>query len=189
MSQTFLFVTKFYWPLCHILSQNSQNVIKCHRISGKQVLSQKVTMSQGITSLTLHTRIEIRQFNEKRKRCIGIQRKKVFKNSLGVNKRKESSQFVVYDWPSMTYSMRTWGQRKVLGAESGNTPNPHVYTVKTVVDLISILGTAPTSWNPAWGCPLYNPGKVDVWKTQNNWLKKTNICNTIVIKHSFFLLF
>ena len=36
---------------CHILSQNSQNVITCHRISGKQVLSQKVTMSQGITSL------------------------------------------------------------------------------------------------------------------------------------------
>ena len=53
MSQRVLFVTKFYWPLCHILSQNSQNVITCHRISGKQVLSQKVTMSQGITSLLL----------------------------------------------------------------------------------------------------------------------------------------
>ena len=53
LSQKFLFVTKLYWPLCHILSQNSQNVIKCHRISDKQVLSQNVTMSQGIHSLQL----------------------------------------------------------------------------------------------------------------------------------------
>ena len=66
-AKKFLFVTKFYWPLkvvSKILWQNlwqndfvtfchrfSQNVTECHRISGKQGLSQNVTMSQGIHSL------------------------------------------------------------------------------------------------------------------------------------------
>ena len=46
MSQKFRFVTKFYWPLCHILSQNSQNVITCHRISGQ---ASFVTESHHVT--------------------------------------------------------------------------------------------------------------------------------------------
>ena len=51
MSQKSQHVTKLKCAFCHILSQNSQNVTECHRISGKHVLSQNVAMSQGIHSL------------------------------------------------------------------------------------------------------------------------------------------
>ena len=90
----------------------------------------------------------------------------------GINGGKEGIESGVHNGPGMSDGTRTECQGMILGHHSSDEADPHVDTMKAVVDLIAVLQAAPARRQPERHRAISHPHQVNVGLSQHHQLKK-----------------
>ena len=109
---------------------------------------------------------------EKKVREVKNERKEREFHRPGINGGKEGIESGVHNGPGMSDGTRTECQGMILGHHSSDEADPHVDTVKAVVDLIAVLQAAPARRQPERDCTISHPHQVNVGLSQHHQLKK-----------------
>lgn len=113
------------------------------------------------------------KLNEEQKvREVKNERKEREFHRPGINGGKEGIESGVHNGPGMSDGTRTECQGMILGHHSSDEADPHVDTMKAVVDLIAVLQAAPARRQPERHRAISHPRQVNVGLSQHHQLKK-----------------